>query len=101
VIKILTSKENGVAQVFGGAGSPGGRTDCWTDPKLAAVDPIYGNMVKVFPQGAGSIRWPANNHRVDLVKAIDDALGKYFHGQTSLNEATSKAVEDANAVLSL
>ena len=100
-IKTLTNRENGVAQVFGGAGSPGGRVDCWTDPKLAAVDSIYANMVKVFPNGAGSIRWPANNHRVDLVKAMDDNLSKYFRGQVSLNEATSKAVQDANAVLSL
>jgi ABC-type glycerol-3-phosphate transport system substrate-binding protein len=100
-IKTLTNRENGVAQVFGGAGSPGGRVECWTDPKLAEVDPIYGNMVKVFPQGAGSIRWPANNHRVDLVKAIDDNLAAYFKGQVSLNEATTKAVQDANAILAL
>ena len=99
-IKTLTNKENGVAQVFGGAGSPGGRIECWTDPKLAAVDPIYANMVKVFPNGAGSIRWPANNHRVDLVKAIDDNLVKYFKGQVSLNEATTKAAQDANAFIS-
>ena len=57
-------------------------------------------MVKVFPNGAGSIHWPANNHRVDLVKAIDNALSGYFHGQVGLNEATTKAVQDANAVLS-
>jgi ABC-type glycerol-3-phosphate transport system substrate-binding protein len=100
-IKTLTNRENGVAQVFGGAGSPGGRVDCWTDPKLAAFDPIYGNMVKVYPQGAGSIRWPANNHRVDLVKAIDENLARFFKGQVSVNEATTKAVQDANAVLSL
>lgn len=100
-IKTLTNRENGVAQVFGGAGSPGGRPDCWTDPKLAAVDAIYANMVKVYPQGAGSIRWPANNHRVDLVKAIDDSLSRYWRGQASLVETTTKAVQDANAVLSL
>ena len=100
-IKTLTNKENGVAQVFGGAGSPGGRPDCWTDPRLAADDPIYANMVKVYPQGAGSIRWPANNRRVDMVKAIDENLGRYWRGQASLVEATTKAVQDANAVLSL
>ena len=37
----------------------------------------------------------------DLVKAIDNALSGYFHGQVGLNEATTKAVQDANAVLSL
>jgi len=100
-IKTLTNKENGVAQVFGGAGSPGGRPDCWTDSKLAALDPIYANMVKVYPQGAGPITWPANNRRTEFVKAIDDNLARYFRGQASLAEATTKATQDANAALSL
>ena len=100
-IKTLTNKENGVAQVFGGAGSPGGRPDCWIDPKLAALDPIYANMVKVYPQGAGPIVWPANNRRTELNKAIDDNLMRYWRGQASLAEATTKATEDANAVLGL
>jgi ABC-type glycerol-3-phosphate transport system substrate-binding protein len=100
-IKFITNKENGVAQVFGGAGSPGGRTDSWTDPRLAAVDPIYATMQKVHPRGPGSIRWPANNRRVDLIKALDENLTPYFKGQTSLNDATAKAVAAGNAVLSL
>jgi ABC-type glycerol-3-phosphate transport system substrate-binding protein len=100
-LKTLTNRENGVAQVFGGAGSPGGRTDVWSDPKLLAFDPIYSNMVKAFPQGAGSITWPANNRRVEFVKAVDDNLVRYFKGQTSLTEAATKATQEANAVLSL
>ena len=100
-IKTLTNRENGIAQVFGGAGSPGGRPDCWTDPKLAALDPIYANMVKVYPQGAGPIVWPANNRCTELNKAIDDNLTRYWRGQASLAEATTKATQDANAVLSL
>ncbi|MGH2350805.1 MAG: extracellular solute-binding protein, partial [Chloroflexota bacterium] len=99
-IKFITNQENGVAQVFGGAGSPGGRADSWNDPRLAALDPLYTNMVKVYPRGPGSIRWPANNRRVDLIKALDDNLTPYFKGETSLNAATSKAVADGNFVLS-
>jgi hypothetical protein len=58
-------------------------------------------MVKAFPQGAGSITWPANNRRVEFVKAVDDNLVRYFKGQTSLTEAATKATQEANAVLSL
>ncbi|HEX2513255.1 MAG TPA: hypothetical protein VH257_01025, partial [Chloroflexota bacterium] len=100
-IKTLTNQENGVAQVFGGAGSPGGRVDSWIDPRLLALDPIYSTMVKVFPRGAGSITWPANNRRLEFVKAIDENLSPYFRGQASLAEATTKATQNANAVLAL
>ena len=58
-------------------------------------------MVKVYPQGAGSITWPANNRRLEFVKAIDENLSRYFRGQASLAEATTKATQEANAVLSL
>jgi ABC-type glycerol-3-phosphate transport system substrate-binding protein len=99
-VKFITNKDNGIAQVFNGAGSPGGRTDVWTDPKLLAFDPIYTTIVKAYPQGAGSIRWPANNRRVDFLKAIDDNVNAYFKGETSLADATSKAAQAANAILS-
>src|SRR5262249_1761500 len=98
-IKALAGKENGVAQLFGGGGSPGGRADVWNDPKVLAFDPVFPNMVKAYPQGAGSIRWPANNRRLDLVKAVDNNLTPYFKGQVSLTEATTKATQEANAVL--
>jgi multiple sugar transport system substrate-binding protein len=100
-IKTLTNQENGVAQVFGGAGSPGGRVDSWLDPRLKALDPIYANMVKVYPQGAGSITWPANNRRLDFIKAVDDNLARYFKGEAGLAEATTKATQDANVVLGM
>jgi multiple sugar transport system substrate-binding protein len=99
-IKFITSKENGYLQVPGGAGSPGGRSDTWQDPRMLAYDPIYANILKTYPQGAGSIRWPANSRRVDFLKAIDDNLAPYFKGQTSLNDATSTAAQAANVILS-
>jgi multiple sugar transport system substrate-binding protein len=99
-IKFITNKENGYLQVPGGAGSPGGRTDVWNDPRMLAYDPIYSNIIKAYPQGAGAIRWPANSRRVDFLKAIDDNLAPYFKGETSLSDATSKAAQAANAILS-
>ena len=58
-------------------------------------------MVKVYPQGAGSITWPANNRRLDFIKAVDDNLARYFKGEAGLAEATTKATQDANAALAL
>ena len=99
-LKFVTSKDQGVGQVFGGAGSPGGRTDVWNDAKLLAFDPIYSNTIKAFPQGAGSLRLPANFKRTDLLKAVNDNLATFWKGQASVTEATSKAVQAANAILS-
>ena len=67
-LKFITSKDNGVEQVFGGAGSPGGRVDVWDDAKLLAFDPIYTTILKAYPQGAGPLRLPANNRYVDLLR---------------------------------
>jgi len=99
-LKFVSNKENGIEQVFGGAGSPGGRTDSWTDGKLLAFDPIYTNIVKAFPQGAGSLRLPANFRRTALLKAVNDELAVYWKGQTSVADATTKAVQAGNAILS-
>ena len=100
-IKFITSKEVGVIAVTtGGAGSPGGRTDVWQDPRFLAFDAVYGTIIKSFPQGAGSVRLPANHRRTELLKVTGDALTDYYKGTTSVAEATSKAVQQANVLLS-
>ncbi|MGI8423699.1 MAG: ABC transporter substrate-binding protein [Chloroflexota bacterium] len=98
-VKFVTNKVNGVEQVFGGAGSPGGRTDVWTDPKLLSFNPIYSNIVKAFPQGAGSLRYSANFRYAPLTTAVNKELEAYFRNQTGLADATSKAVQAGNAEL--
>jgi hypothetical protein len=89
-----------VEQVFGGAGSPGGRTDVWNDQKLLGFDPIYATTIKAFPQGAGSLRLAANNRYADATKAVNDELTKYFKNEAGLADATSQAAAAANVVLS-
>ncbi|HEV2123564.1 MAG TPA: hypothetical protein VGW38_12415, partial [Chloroflexota bacterium] len=98
-VKFATNKLNGIEQVFGGAGSPGGRTDVWTDPKLLAFDPIFNIIIKAFPQGAGSLRLAANNRYAQAVKAVNDELTPYFRNEISLQDATSKAVQAGNTEL--
>jgi ABC-type glycerol-3-phosphate transport system substrate-binding protein len=99
-VKFVTNKLNGVEQVFGGAGSPGGRTDVWNDAKLLAFDPIYATIIKAFPQGAGSLRLAANFRYTELVRTVNENLTPAFKGEISLVEATSKAVQAGNTVLS-
>jgi multiple sugar transport system substrate-binding protein len=100
-IKFITSKDVGVIGVTtGGAGSPGGRTDVWNDPRFLAFDPVYAAIIKAYPQGAGSVRLPANYRRTELLKVAGDELAEFYRGNVSVTEATSKAVQQANAVLS-
>jgi multiple sugar transport system substrate-binding protein len=100
-LKFVSNKDNGIEQVFGGAGSPGGRTDSWNDPKLLKErDPIYQNIIKAYPQGAGSLRLAANNRYSPAVNAVNTELTNYFKGQVSLQDATSKAAAASNIELS-
>lgn len=99
-LKFISDKDNGVEQVFGGAGSPGGRTDVWTDAKLLKErDPIYSTIVKTFPQGAGSLRFPASFRYTSMLKGINDELNLFMKGQTSITEAMSKMVQAGSVEL--
>ncbi|HEX2184235.1 MAG TPA: sugar ABC transporter substrate-binding protein [Chloroflexota bacterium] len=100
-LKFVTNKDNGVEQVFGGAGSPGGRTDVWNDAKLLKErDPIYSTIIKAFPQGAGSLRFPANFRYTELLRVVNTELDVFFKGQTSVSDALAKATQAGNVVLS-
>jgi multiple sugar transport system substrate-binding protein len=99
-VKFITGKETGIAGVLtGGAGSPGGRTDVWNDPRFLAFDPIYATIVKTFPQGAGSMRLPANNQRPELIRVVNEELAELYKGNAGVAEATGRAVQRAGAVL--
>jgi ABC-type glycerol-3-phosphate transport system substrate-binding protein len=99
-LKFVSNKDNGVEQVFGGAGSPGGRTDVWNDSRLLKErDPIYATVVKAYPQGAGSLRLPANFKSGQVNKAVNDELIPYFQNKSSLKDAVTKAVQQATELL--
>jgi ABC-type glycerol-3-phosphate transport system substrate-binding protein len=98
-LKFVTSQENGVEQVFGGAGSPGGRMDVWSDPRLLTLDPIYGAMAQTFPRGPGSLRLPANHRYGELLAAVNTAVRPYFAGQLGLQDAAQQAVRAGHAVI--
>jgi multiple sugar transport system substrate-binding protein len=100
-LKFITGKETGIAGVLtGGAGSPGGRTDVWNDPRFLAFDPVYATIVKAFPQGAGAMRLPANNQRPELIRVVNEELAELYRGTAGVAEATTRAVQRAASVLS-
>jgi multiple sugar transport system substrate-binding protein len=100
-IKFVTNKLNGIEQVFGGAGSPGGRTDVWNDQRLLRErDPIYATTIKAFPQGAGSLRLASNYMYSQMVTAVNTEMAAFYRGQASVQDATTKATQAANAILS-
>ena len=99
-LKFVSNKDNGVEQVFGGAGSPGGRTDVWNDPKLLKErDPIYTTIIKAFPQGAGTLRLPANYKLGQVNTAVNAEFKNYFDNKSSLADAVSKALQAGNELL--
>jgi ABC-type glycerol-3-phosphate transport system substrate-binding protein len=99
-LKFITNQDNGVEQVFGGAGSPGGRVDVWDDPRLLSFDPIYSTILRAYPQGAGALRLPANNRYVDMLAATTNELTPYFRGEIGLDAAITRATNATNQVLS-
>jgi multiple sugar transport system substrate-binding protein len=98
-IKFITSKESGIEQVFGGGGSPGARTDVWSDPRLHSLNPIFGTMVKVFGQ-PGPFHAPANTRTDEIVKAVDAALKSLWDGAASVRDAARAAADATNVILS-
>ena len=99
-LKFITSKETGIAGVLtGGAGSPGGRTDVWNDPRFLAFDPVYATILKAYPQGAGAMRLPANRQRPELIRVVNEELAELYRGNAGVAEAAGKAAQRANAVL--
>ncbi|HLH74692.1 MAG TPA: extracellular solute-binding protein, partial [Chloroflexota bacterium] len=47
-VKSLCGHEAGVEKVLDGAGAPGGRPDCWTDPRIIKTTPEYAIVAKAF-----------------------------------------------------
>jgi ABC-type glycerol-3-phosphate transport system substrate-binding protein len=96
--KFITNKENGIEQVNGGGGSPGARTDVWNDPRLLAINPIFGTMVKVFGQ-PGPFHAPHNTRTDEINKAVDAALKPLWDGQMVARDAARQAADAVNAIL--
>jgi hypothetical protein len=58
-------------------------------------------VAKALPQGPGSLRQPANLRRAELLAAVNTELTAFYQGRAGVAEATTKAVQAGNAILSL
>ncbi|HEX2517032.1 MAG TPA: sugar ABC transporter substrate-binding protein [Chloroflexota bacterium] len=97
--KFITNKESGIEQVYGGGGSPGARTDVWNDPRLLALNPIFGTMVRVFGQ-PGPFHAPHNTRTDEINKAVDAALQPLWDGKIAPRDAARSAQEAISQILS-
>lgn len=98
-VKFITDKESGIEQVYGGGGSPGARTDVWSDPRLLSLNPIFGTMVRVFGQ-PGPFHAPHNTRTDEINKGVDAALKPLWDGQISVRDAARAAADAVNQILS-
>jgi multiple sugar transport system substrate-binding protein len=101
-IKFITSKDVGVIGVTeNAAGSPGARTDVWTDPRLLALDPVFGATAKLFPQGPEAMDLAANHRLAEVNSIVTEELRRVYRGEASVTQATTSAVQRINAVLAM
>jgi multiple sugar transport system substrate-binding protein len=97
-IKFITSKENGVLQVAGGAGTPGGRDDVWSDPRLAAISPVYGLIQKVY-KSPGPTYIPWNESYFDVVALVTAKLNDFWDGKAGLRDTVQAITREAAPLL--
>jgi ABC-type glycerol-3-phosphate transport system substrate-binding protein len=97
-VQFISNKENGVQQVFGGAGSPGARPDVWEDKRLAERDPIFALSSKTFKEPAVEFL-PPNGTYTDANAAIFPKLVDLWNNKVSVSDVTANIAREVNAIL--
>jgi multiple sugar transport system substrate-binding protein len=98
-VKFITNKENGVAQVAGGAGSPGARDDVWGDPRLAQINPIFGLIQRTY-RTPGPTHLPWNDTYFELINLVNGKLNDLWDGKTGLRETVQAITSESEPILS-
>ncbi|MCC6458761.1 MAG: sugar ABC transporter substrate-binding protein [Caldilineaceae bacterium] len=86
VLDFFSTFEDGVEHVFGGAGSPGGRTDVWASDRLAEISPIYKIIAETFPDGPAPWYRPANARASEFIDTMNNSLQAIWTGQVGFDE---------------
>jgi multiple sugar transport system substrate-binding protein len=86
VLDFFSTPEDGVEHVFGGAGSPGGRTDVWASDRLAEISPIYKIIAETFPDGPAPWYRPANARTSEFIDTMNNNLQAIWTGQVGFEE---------------
>lgn len=86
VLDFFSTFEDGVEHVFGGAGSPGGRTDVWASDRLAELSPIFKTIADTFPDGPAGWYRPANARTSEFIDTMNNNLQAIWTGEVGFEE---------------
>jgi ABC-type glycerol-3-phosphate transport system substrate-binding protein len=86
ILDFYSTFEDGVEHVFGGAGSPGGRTDVWTSDRLGEISPIYKIVAETFPDGPAPWHRAANARVSEFIDTMNNNLQAIWTGQVGFEE---------------
>jgi len=100
VLKLEVSQDAGVQKVLQGAGAPGGRPDCYDDPKV--IEAFPGAKVIKYQLGFG---WPENlpwNLRGrEMTNAVEQTLANVWLNKMTPDQGVDAAVKAMEDVLKL
>lgn len=98
-LEFFSTKEDGVEHVYGGAGSPGGRTDVWEDPKLNELHTIYQVTAEHYPEGPKPWYRPANARTSEFIDTMDNNLQAIWTGEVGFDEGVELTYQLCQEVL--
>jgi multiple sugar transport system substrate-binding protein len=99
VLDFFSTLEDGIEHVFGGAGSPGGRSDAWTSDRLAEISPIYKIIAEAYPDGPAPWHRPANARASEFIDTVNNNLQAIWTGQVDFDEGIETTYMLAQEVL--
>jgi len=97
VLEFYSTQEDGIEHVWGGAGSPGPRSDVWESQRLNDYNPIYKILVAKHPQGPAPYYFPKNGRVSECITTVDNNLQAIWTGKLGFDEGVAqlqKAVQE-------
>jgi ABC-type glycerol-3-phosphate transport system substrate-binding protein len=100
VLKLHVSQDAGVQKVLSGAGAPGGRPDCYEDPKLLEAFP--GAKVVKWQLGFAWPEWlPWNLRGREMTVALEQNLQNVWLNSVAVDAGIDKTIKAMEDVLAL
>lgn len=99
VLDFFSTFEDGVEHVWGGAGSPGPRNDCWESQRLNDYHPIYRIILEKHPEGPAPYYYPANGRTSEFTDTMNNTLQAIWTGAVGLDEGIAEAQRACQEIL--
>ena len=99
VLDFFSTLEDAIEHVFGGAGSPGGRTDAWTSDRLAEISPVYKIIAETYADGPAPWHRAANARVSEFWDTMNNNLQAIWTGQVGFEEGVEQAYTLCQEVL--